>query len=228
LILDVHLERYEGPLDLLIHLIHRHELDIFEVSVSEITDRFVEEIRRMRELDMDVAAEFIELASYLIYLKSRMMLPATFADFPEDDPEAAFAGKLLELAFSKELAENLRQRENLSGRFLLRRDTIVIPKEGIFREDPFILADLFFGISERKKEKKLVVEDMSGQAEEVARKTIEILLGRRETLWSFLAEVFSGRFRQAVSFGTVLELSRQNKVTSYQEKNFSEILIKRI
>jgi chromatin segregation and condensation protein Rec8/ScpA/Scc1 (kleisin family) len=73
-----------------------------------------------------------------------------------------------------------------------------------------------------------VVEDMSGQADEVARKTIEILLGRKETLWSFLAGVFSGRFRQAVSFGTVLELSKQNKVTSYQEKNFSEILIRRI
>ncbi|MDR2401741.1 MAG: segregation/condensation protein A [Deferribacteraceae bacterium] len=226
MVLDVHIERYDGPLDLLIHLIHRHELDIFELSVSDITDKFVDEIRCMQELDMDVAAEFIELASYLIYLKSRMMLPVAFTDFPEEDPEAVFAGKLLELAFTKELSVNLQHREDLSGKFLIRRETLLIPREALLRGDPFILADLFFTAEDNKIEKKLVVEDMSAQAEEVSKKTTEILLDRKETLWSYLAGIFSDRFRQAVSFGTVLELTRQNRVYSYQAENFSEILIK--
>ncbi|MDR2105540.1 MAG: segregation/condensation protein A [Deferribacteraceae bacterium] len=227
MVLDVHLERYDGPLDLLIHLIHRHELDIFELSISEITDKFVEEIRLMQELDIDIAAEFIELASYLIYLKSRRMLPADFANLQEEeDPEAAFAGKLLEFTFAKELAENLQKRESLSLRFFIRRESLVIPREEVYREDPFTIADLFFRAGENKKEKKLVVEDMSKQAEAAAEKTRKMLLERRETLWSYLAGLFSGKFLQAVSFGTVLELSKQNEVNSYQPENFAEILIR--
>jgi segregation and condensation protein A len=226
LVLDVHLERYDGPLDLLIHLIHRHELDIFEVSISEITDKFVEEIRRMHALDMDVAAEFIELASYLICLKSRLMLPVSFPELPEDDPEAVFAGKLLELAFSKEISLNLKEREKLSGRFLVRRQALTLSNAEMFREDPFVLANLFFEAGENKKEKKLVMENMTKQAEAVMRQTTEILTGRKETLWSLLARIFPEKLRRAVSFITVLELSKQNEVNSYQDGNFSEILIR--
>jgi segregation and condensation protein A len=221
--LDVHIERYEGSLDLLIHLIHKHELDIFEVSISEITDRFLEEIHKM--LDMDIAAEFIELASFLIYLKSRLMLPIAFADIPEENPEAAFAGKLLELTFAKELSMNLERRESLSGKFLARSDALFVPRENAPQEDPFVLANLFFGARD-KKEKKLIVEDTSRQVNEVATKTTEFLLGRKETLWSTLAGIFNGKLRQAVSFGTVLELSKQNRVNSYQDENFTEILIR--
>ena len=88
-LLDIKILDYEGPLDLLIHLVYKNEMNIFNVSISEITSQFIDEIRKMKEMDIEVAAEFINMASYLVYLKSRMLLPRDSSSEDDIDPEEA-------------------------------------------------------------------------------------------------------------------------------------------
>ena len=120
-LLDIKIIDYEGPLDLLIHLVYKNEMNIFNVSISEITSQFIDEIRKMKEMDIEIAAEFINMASYLVYLKSRMLLPRDGSSEDDIDPEEAkfrFNQLLIEYSFYKDMAQKLKGFEINSGKFL--------------------------------------------------------------------------------------------------------------
>lgn len=227
-LLDVKIEDYEGPLDLLIHLVYRNEMNIFDVSISDITSGFIEEIKKMKDMDIEVAAEFINMASYLVYLKSRMLLPRDGVSEDDMDPEEAkfrFNQMLIEYSFYKDMAEGLKKRESDAGKCLARTESLVILKEELFTEDSFKLASSFFDMSCDRKEKKLVVKNSKIATEEVAKKIREFILSREQTLWSEIAVKCKEKIESCVSFGTVLELVKAKRVSSYQEDNFTEILI---
>jgi len=106
----VQLKNFEGPLDLLLFFIKRDELNIYDIPISHITREFLEYIRLMEELDLDIASEFIYMASMLMSIKARMMLPAESDvddDLDEDDPRYELVQKLLEYKRYKEMAEKL-------------------------------------------------------------------------------------------------------------------------
>lgn len=227
-LLDVKIEDYEGPLDLLIHLVYRNEMNIFDVSISEITSQFIAEIKTMKDMDIEVAAEFINMASYLVYLKSRMLLPRDGVSEDDIDPEEAkfrFNQMLIEYSFYKEMAVGLKTKETEAGKFLARTDSLVLLKEDLFTEDAFKLASSFFDLNSDKKEKKMVIKNTKIATEEVAKKIREFILSREKTLWSEIAAKCKEKIESCVSFGTVLELVKSKRISSYQEKNFSEILL---
>jgi len=110
-LLEVKVSNFEGPLDLLLHLIYKNELDIYDIPIAVIADQFVEEIKKMENVDMEVAADFIQMASYLIYLKSKMLLPRQFAIEEGIDPEEEkfiFTQRLVEYSFYKDMAMLLK------------------------------------------------------------------------------------------------------------------------
>lgn len=231
MITNVTIENYEGPLDLLIHLVHKNEMNIFNVPVAEITNHFVAEIRRMQELDMEVAAEFIHMASYLIYLKSRYLLPkdSTTGDEILLEEESFNLGQLIvELAYCKELAVVLKEQADISGKYLIRRDSILLPRQEQACMEAYQLSDAFFEATAYKPEDKLIVNSSQEQAEAVSAQTRKIILDRDETLWSELAGIFTERFDKAIAFTSILDMSKRQLIRSIQESNFSDILMQRL
>ncbi len=153
-LLDVRLDNFEGPMDLLIHLIYKNELNIYDIPIAFISGQFVEAVNEMEKLDIEVAAEFINMASYLIYLKSRMLLPKDGGVIGEEmDPEEEkflLTQRLVEYSFYKDVAETLRMLERESGKHLMRSSTIYIPKEEMQTEDPYSIANAFFSLFWKK------------------------------------------------------------------------------
>lgn len=227
-LLEVKILDYEGPLDLLIHLVYKNEMNIFNVSISDITSGFIEEIRKMKETDIEIAAEFINMASYLVYLKSRMLLPRDSASDDDIDPEEArfrFNQLLIEYSFYKDMAGKLKDYEAGSGKFLARADSIVILKEELYVEDSYKLASAFFNISSEKKERKMVIKNSKIATEEVAKRVKSFILSRDKTLWSEIAAECMEKIEACVSLGSVLELVKTKKIQAFQESNFEEILL---
>src|SRR5581483_1379442 len=98
--MPVHLANFEGPLDLLLHLIRKHEVNIYDIPIAMITQQYLDAIALMQELNLDVAGEFVMMAATLIHIKSKMLLPrpetAAGSDEPEEDPRDALVRRLLE------------------------------------------------------------------------------------------------------------------------------------
>src|ERR1051326_1063159 len=109
----VRLQNFEGPLDLLLHLIKKNEVSIYDIPITTITAQYVDYIDVMRELNLDVAGEFLVMAATLIHIKSRMLLPRPdpTQDDPEEDPREALMRRLLEHQKFKAAAELLHERE---------------------------------------------------------------------------------------------------------------------
>lgn len=121
--LDLHLDNFEGPLDLLLHLIRKNEMDICDIRIAEITDQYLAVIESMQQLNLDVAGEFVVMAATLIHIKSKMLLPEPDEEDFEDeelDPRAELVRRLLEYQKYKEAATELDRRP-LHGRDVFTR-----------------------------------------------------------------------------------------------------------
>ena len=107
-VIEFKLEKFEGPLDLLLSLIAKHKLDIYDIPISQLLEQYLEYISQMQSHDMDVASEFLEMASRLVYIKTMMLLPKH-----EEEAEMLkieLEGQLLEYSVCKQVAEELRKR----------------------------------------------------------------------------------------------------------------------
>ena len=228
--LDVKTVDYEGPLDLLVHLVYKNEMNIFDVSISEITGQFIAEIQKMHDMDIDmeVAADFINMASYLVYLKSRMLLPRDVLEDEEIDIEEAksrFNQLLIEYSFYKDIAVKLRECEAESSRFLSRSESVIILNDEPESGDGYTLAPIFFQLMTKNKKKELVVKNSQVATEKVVEMIKSYILSRKKTLWSEIKELCSEKIEECISFGTALQLVKSKKTTAFQKENFGEILL---
>ena len=144
----VHLDTFEGPLDLLLHLIKRNEVSIYDIPIVLITRQYLDYLDLMRELNLDVAGEFLVMAATLIHIKSRMLLPRPdpTQEDPEEDPREALIRRLLEHQKYKAAAELLHERETLRSAQWTRPDGPIAEIAGEAPE-PEIEVDLFSLIS---------------------------------------------------------------------------------
>src|SRR3954464_6918018 len=140
----VRLDKFEGPLDLLLHLIKQHEVDIYDIPIAAITAQYLEYIDMMQELNLDVAGEFLVMAATLIHIKSRMLLPRIdpSQEDPDEDPREALVRRLLEHQKFKAAAELLHERETLRSAQWTRPDGPIAEIAGEAPE-PEIEVDLF-------------------------------------------------------------------------------------
>ncbi|WP_022849821.1 segregation and condensation protein A [Limisalsivibrio acetivorans] len=229
-LLDVSLDNFEGPLDLLIHLIYKNELDIYDIPIAFITESFITVINEMEKLDIEVAAEFINMASYLIYLKSRMLLPRD-SFFDEDmDPEEEkylFTQRLVEYSFYKDVSDLIREKEQEAGKSLMRSDSIYIPKEAQEPEDPFRLACAFFEVLNKETEPNMVVERSLISFEDTVEKIRTLVFSKYRFFWTDILENCHSRQEVAVSLLAVLELVKMRVAVAIQQENFGDILIEK-
>src|SRR6187397_336100 len=140
----VRLQNFEGPLDLLLHLIKKNEVNIYDIPITLITAQYLEYIDLMKELNLDVAGEFLVMAATLIHVKSRMLLPRPdpAQEDPEEDPREALMRRLLEHQRFKAAAELLHEREIQRSAQWLRPDDRVAAVVGEAPE-PEVDVDLF-------------------------------------------------------------------------------------
>ena len=108
--LNLKLEQYEGPLDLLLSLIQKHKIDIFDIPIAELTDQYLEYIESIEKYDMQVSSDFIYMASELMYIKSRMLLPVLPKD---EDPRQPLVDALLEYSRAKQASEFLKTQSDM-------------------------------------------------------------------------------------------------------------------
>ena len=235
--LSFHLEHYEGPLDLLLDLIRKQQIDIRDIPIATITAQYFEYMNKARELDMDLSAEFVYMAATLIHIKSRMLLPRDpelDRISPEDDPRAELVERLLDHERFKNAAEMLHQKR------MIEENVWSNPQVQHFvddNEDPGLAVTLFdlvkaFGeILERAKNRP--VYEVAGEDVSVADMVLHIkslLRNAEKDEPIYILRLFerqrSPRAMIAM-FLAVLELVKVQAATLAQKEIFGEITLKR-
>ncbi len=217
----VQLQNFEGPLDLLLFFIKRDELDIYDIPISYITDQFLEYIHFLEELDLNIASEFILMASTLMAIKARLMLPHdedAFEDDPEADPRYELVQALLEYKRYREMAEELHimdvQARNLYNRGNRKADVLepeVDSGEVLKNITLFDLMTAFKKImtEARREEVYHNVERIPSSIEEQSVHVIEQLRERGRLSFQELCSAFVYRIKMVVTFLAVLELIKE-------------------
>lgn len=231
--ITVQLPKFEGPLGLLLYLIRKEEMDIMDIKIHEITKQYLEYIKIMKELDLEVAGEFVAMASTLIQIKSKMLLPNYDENgevIEAEDPRKELVQKLLEYQKYQEAAKLLYERP-LVGRDVWLRGT----RESIGeKEEEIILEDnaLFSLISSYRRVLRSVkkkVHQVTAKAQSIASRVLELkdrlIVGKRVTLME-LVNASEERARQAlITFLSLLELGKMGFVRLYQTEAYADIWI---
>ena len=231
----VKLEIFEGPLDLLLYLIKRDELDIYDISLERITRQYLEYLQAFKELNIDVAGEFVVMAANLIYLKSRSLLPADQQppeeDAEEDDPRWDLIRQLIEYKKFKEAAAQLQVRQLEQERIFVR-DTggfdfanaapLRLGEVGIFQ-----LINAFQAVIKRVEARE-DLREIFGEHYTVSDKIEWILQRVADGVPLRFADLFAAmasRVEIVVTFLALLELIRLRQVRATQQSPFDEIEI---
>src|SRR5580765_4764245 len=153
----IHLDTYDGPLDLLLDLIKKQEIDIHNIPIAKITGQYLEYLHKLEQLDMDISADFIYMAATLIYIKSKMLLPPDPLAGPEEaeDPRADLVQRLVEHEKFKSAAQLLHQRQQIEEHVWSKPDKSLYNDEGTEGDLVVSLVDLvrvFQQVLERRKE----------------------------------------------------------------------------
>jgi segregation and condensation protein A len=231
----VKLSNFEGPLDLLLHLIKKNEVNVHDIPIALITRQYLDAIHLLQELNLDIAGEFLVMAATLIHIKSKMLLPrpetAAGVEGDEEDPRDALVRRLLEHQKFKAAAELLHEREQLRSAQWLRPDARVADIAGDDYEpelevDLFSLLSAFQSVVERAKLRpKVLLPPEQMPVEE----RIEQLLARlSETDACGFEELFADvddRGGLIVTFLALLEMIRLKLVRVFQAASFGPIRI---
>jgi segregation and condensation protein A len=226
---QVKLEIFEGPLDLLLHLIRKNEVDIFDIPIAAITDQYLEYLDMMKALNISVAGDFLVMASTLVHIKSRMLLPAREEEGEQEDPRVEITRPLLEYLRFKEMAGELSERD------LLARDVFGRPlpqdlKSQLLNEDPLLDVSLFQLIDAFKKivEERIPGAQLTMQVEQWSLKDRMTYIMDQLKIRSFMyfSELFD-RDRTIsefiVSFLAILELIQMGLVRVLQPGPYEDI-----
>lgn len=235
----IRLPAFEGPLDLLLYLIRRSEVDIYDIPIQRVTEQYIEILGSMERLDLEVAGEFFVMASTLMYIKSRMLLPKKDQGANEDvedddiDPRWELVQQLLEYRKFKEAADDIRELILNSNDLIAR----IGPKEAVEAVErplkPVDRVDLWNTFNQVLRRLAERIDEGQINAEQVTvADRMELVLLRIKHTQSFL---FSELFESTTTITTivatflaVLELTRLNKISLVQEAAFSDIRCMRV
>jgi segregation and condensation protein A len=226
---SVKLPVFEGPLDLLLHLIEREELDITKVALAQVTGQYLRHIENLIERDIDELAGFIVIASRLIQIKSEALLPRPVMREPgEEDPGEALAQQLIVYRRFKAIADFLAAREELGGRTYVRIHSSPA-REAILDLEGVTVADLFeaykVAVSKRRKQQVPNVAPQRVRIRDKIASILEALRRRKFTSFRAIVDSAATRLEIVVSFLAVLELVKLRKISAKQEQLFGEIAL---
>ena len=241
--LSVKLEAFDGPLDLLLHLIEKNKIDIFDIPIVEITEQYMDYVSNMETKDMDVMSDFLVMAATLLKIKSKMLLPAPPAEEgEEEDPRAELVERLLQYKLYKYASYELKDRQLDASHMIFKKPTI--PKEiAEYQEEvdvEALLSDvtlsklqlIFRDIMKKQVDKIDPIRSKFGEIEkeEISLEDHIVFLdsyAKEHKTFSFrkLLENGSGKTYVIVTFLGILEMMKMGKLTIVQENIFDDILI---
>jgi segregation and condensation protein A len=230
----IHLETYEGPLDLLLDLIRKQEMDIHNIPIAKITGQYLEYLHKLEELDIDVSADFIYMAATLILIKSKMLLPPDPLAGPEEqaDPRAELIHRLVEHEQFKNAAQLLYQKQQLEAHVWTKPDLSLYEGDAIEGELVVSLVDLVRVFQQVLERRKQVTRIELGRDEYSVAQMMGLLRGRLAASEDVLdlVEFFEScptRGAMICALLAVLELVRLQAVVLTQDKLFGAIRLRK-
>lgn len=237
--LNIKLQNFEGPFDLLLHLIKKNKMSIYDIKIYDITNQYIEYLETMKEMDLDLTSEFIVMSATLLEIKSKMLLPKPKIEVEEeDDPRKFLMEKLIEYKKYKKLAKLLLERRGYEGYvFCKKPETIedTLPKDNKDLLKNLTMLELYNIFNQlmntyiNKMNKTTVIEKQipidKYKIEDKLMEVRNILIKKRKLKFSDLESICSCKMEVIVTFLAVLELMKEKEVTVIQPINFDKIYI---
>ena len=234
---SIKIDNFEGPLDLLIYLIEKNKMKIDEINLTEITDQYIEYLNEMEKLDLEIASEFLVMASTLLYLKSKNLLPKQEIE-EEELTEEELIRKIIEYKKYKEISKKLKENyQNYSKRIYKEQEKIELPKRKLqeeYKKD--LIPNLYKQIIEKTSvrlnknakniEKIALVENYTVASK--VKEMFKILIKQKRFIFNKMFSINKHNKQEVVTaFSGLLELSRRDKVKTNQEELFGDILVEK-
>lgn len=241
--LKVKLESFEGPLDLLLHLIDKNKVNIYDIPIALITKQYMEYLEEMKRLDLNIMSEFLVMAATLLDIKARMLLPAEVNEEGEEvDPRDELVQQLIEYKIYKYMSYELRDRQMDAARFLFKQETLPdevkayappIDREELIGDATLSkLNDIFKSIMQRQIDRIDPVRASFGKIEKEEVNMEEVMFDLEDychnhKTFSFrdLMEKQPSKMKMIVVFLSILELMKVGKIEICQEEIFGDIKI---
>lgn len=231
--LDLKINEFEGPLDLLLHLIKENKMDIFDIKIEEITEQYLSYIRKQESMNLEIDSEYLVLASELIEIKSKLLLPheKEVIDEEESDPREELMNRLLEYQAYKEITKTLKEKELIRQEIYTKAPSSLkeyVDSDTDIKMDVTLddLVDAFQKFLERKKESKPLTTKVTENEITVSsrRSDIKMLLSKGKKISFFkLFPVYTKEYVVA-TFLAVLEMVKNKEIIITQNDTFDDIV----
>ena len=241
--ISVKLEAFEGPLDLLLHLIEKNQVNIYDIPIVMITEQYMEYINELQENNLDVMSEFLVMAAMLLNIKSKMLLPKDETNEEEqEDPRAELVERLLEYKMYKYISNELKDKQFDAAKIMYKEPTI--PEEISDFEEPIdleaLLSDLTLGklkeiFNQVIKKQEYKIDPIRSKFGEIEKEEVNLIdkikyideIVKREKKFSFrnLLVGQTSKMDVIVTFLGILEMIRMGRICIMQENTFDDILI---
>jgi len=234
---DFVLNEFEGPLDLLLHLIKKDNIDIYDINLSELTNQYLEYIRSMENMNLDIASEYLVMAAELIEMKSKALLPKSEFDTEDDyeeDPREQLIKRLVNYQNYKELSTKLKDlEENRSEIYTKIPQNLteyidkkeLLNKYNISIDDLVKAMDQFVVRKDMERPLSTVITNKEISVAEKSKEIKDILKSKKQVSFYELFNV-NTKIEIIVTFLAILELARKKHIILSQENNFENIIIK--
>lgn len=234
---NLKLENFEGPLDLLCHLIDKNKMDIYDINLSEITDQYIEYINNMEEMNLEVTSEFLVMASTLLYIKSKNLLPNQVED-EKELTEEELLHRIIEYKKYKEITARFREMYTKGGMtFFKAPEQIELPKQKLEVEyNKEKISDAYAEILEKsalrlnqnaKNIEKIVITETYTVGEKVKDMFRALLHHKKFVFNNLFSNKKCSKPEIVTAFTGLLELSRRSKVLTSQEELFGNITVEK-
>ena len=230
---EVKIDAFEGPLDLLLHLIKESKLEIWEIKIVDIADQYLNYIKSMEKLNLDIASEYLVMASELMEIKSKLLLPRTKLEDEEEEenPEEKLIQRLIEYQKYKDMTKEFKEMEEKRHEFYTKSPESLkeYAPEGTIINTDLSLDDLmkafqkFLERKELEKPLETTVTKKEITVEERRKAIKDILKVKKKVNFFELFDVMTKEYI-VVTFLTVLEMAKKQELVIYQENNFDNII----
>ena len=234
---SIKINNFEGPLDLLCHLIDKNKMDIYDINISEITDQYIKYIEQMEKMNLEITSEFLVMSSTLLYLKSKHLLPKQ-QDDEEEITEEELIRRIIEYKKFKEITKKLKENFlQYSKRFYKFPEEIELPKQKIEKNyDSTIIPKIYKELLQRNTEK---INENASNIEKIAITETYTVGNTVKEMYRALVKFKKFTFNKLFSlkkhdknevvtaFSGLLEMSRRNKVTTEQDELFGDIEVEK-
>lgn len=233
----IKIENFEGPLDLLCHLIDKNKMNIYDIHLSEIADQYLEYLKEQEKLNLEIASEFLVMASTLLYLKSKSLLPKQEEE-TEEITEEELIRRIIEYKKFKEISKVFQKNYlDFSRRHFKLAEEITLPKQKLEKDyEKTLLPEIYEKLVERNRVKinqnaknieKIAITDHYTVASKV-KEMFKVLVKQKRFIFNHLFSIQKHNRQEVVTaFSGLLELSRRSKVQTNQEELFGDITVEK-